>query len=119
MLWLVGLLSLCSCRSSDVFHYVSNNDTTHIHTINHDSIHTIDSVYIYHNDTTHVVYKSRNNYIYKVSKDTLYKVVRDTIYLSNIQNKEFSSSHERSDHPYFWIIVVLLLVLLFIFKKFK
>lgn len=119
ILYMLVLLCLCSCRSADISSYVSKSDTTYIHTINHDSIHRIDSVFIYQNDTTRVVYKSRNNYIYKVSKDTLYKVVRDTIYSTNIQNKDCSSSHERDDHPYFWIFVVVLFILLFIYLKRK
>lgn len=118
-LWLILLLCLCSCRSADISHYVSMSDTTYIHTINHDSIHTTDSVFVYQNDTTRVVYKSRNNYIYKISKDTLYKVVRDTIYTTNIQNKDCISPHERDGHPLFCIIVVSILILLFIYKKFK
>ena len=116
---LVVLLCLCSCRSSHISSYVSQSDTTYIHTINHDSIHTTDSVYIFQNDTTCVVYKSRNNYIYKVSKDTLYKVLRDTIYTTNIQKSALSSARSAREFPYFCIIVVSILILVFIYKKFK
>ena len=117
---LVVLLCLCSCRSADISHYVSTSDTTYIHTINHDSIHTTDSVYIYQNDTTRFVYKSRNNYIYKVSKDTLYKVLRDTIYIKNDNSKlQRSTSHNDNKVLCASLTIAILLILLFIYKKFK
>lgn len=122
ILYMLVLLCLCSCRSSHISSYVSQNDTTYIHTINHDSIHTIDSVYIFQNDTTRLVYKSRNNYRYKVSHDTLYKVVRDTIYIKNDSSKLLSCAHGFSTISFaqcFTIATILIFILLFIYLKRK
>ena len=117
--FLLVLLLLVGCRSSEVFSYCSKSDTTITTISKYDSIIYRDSIFIYDRDTIKYVYKQRDNYHVKHHHDTIYKIYHDTIYTTNIQNKAYNSAHERDYHPLFWIIVVLLIILLFIYKKFK
>lgn len=116
---LVALLLLVGCHSADISSYTSKSDNQLTTISKYDSIIYRDSIYIYDRDTIKYVYKQRDNYHVKQYHDTIYKIYHDTIYSTNIQKKECSSSHERVDHPYFWIIFVSLLILIFIYKKFK
>lgn len=119
---LVLLLFVC-CRSSEVFSYCSKSDTT-IKTISkYDSIIYRDSIFIYDRDTIKYVYKQRDNYHVKHHHDTIYKIYHDTIYLANSYSSssklQRSTSHNDNKLLCAALTIVIVLILLFIYKKFK
>ena len=117
------LLLLVGCRSSDVSSYVSKSDTTILTISKYDSIIYRDSIYIYDRDTIKYVYKQRDNYHVKQHHDTIYKIYHDTIYIANSYSS--SSKLPRSTSIYDYKIlcaaltIVIVLILVFMYKKFK
>lgn len=122
IIYLLLVLFLFGCRSADISSYISKSDTTIQTKSKVDTIMYSDSIYVYDRDTIMYVYRQRYNYHVKHHHDTIYKVFRDTIYAKNIHERKLSSLidfDERYDYSLFWIIVVLLVILLFIYKKIR
>lgn len=117
------MLLLVGCRSADISSYVSKSDTSIITISKYDSIIYRDSIYIYDRDTIKYVYKQRDNYHVKQHHDTIYKVYHDTIYIANSYSS--SSKLQRctsyNDNKLLCaaLTISIILILVFIYKKFK